>query len=324
MSTGREAERSSFDAEVNFDTEVTEEATNRICSDLSAISGTKITVQNLINEKVILKRGDGFAPTNAYALLQGGVFAFTEVRCALFKGREKNLDRTMFLDRRECTGPVYRQIEDAYAFVLKNIRLESRYEGGIARVDEYEIPHEVVKEVITNAVLHRSYIRGNMPTYVAIFDDRVEVTSPGKLYGGMTVEQMLEGKTERRNPVLGKVFALARISEGWGRGVMGLTARCAERGLEAPAFEEWGDDFRVTLYRKPLFAEAGAQRIRELAGAELRVYEAFASNPYESMSAVAESLGVSVATVKRHVAELKKKGRLAREGGSGRGAWIAK
>ena len=319
-----EGRKDSFDAKVNFNTNVTEESVNKICSDLSKIAGMNITAQNLINEKVIIKKGDGYAPTNAFALLQGGVFTFTEVRCALFKGVEKNLDKTMFLDRRECIGPIYQQIDDAYAFVLKNIRLESYYNGGIARDDEYEIPHDVIREVITNAILHRSYIRSNMPTYIAIYDDRIEVISPGKLYGGMTVKQMLEGKTERRNPVIGRIFALAHISEGWGRGVKGIITECTECGLKTPLFEEWGEDFRVTLYRKSLFDERITVKDNGLLGTELAVYNAFASDPEMSMAKVAESLNISLATVKRCVSKLKERDRLVRKGGKGQGIWIVK
>ncbi|MDY0237206.1 MAG: ATP-binding protein [Gudongella sp.] len=319
-----EGKKDSFDAKINFDTEVTEEATNKICSDLSKIANAKITMQNLINERVIIKKGGDYVPTNAYALLQGNVFVFTEVKCALFKGLEKKLDKTMFLDRREYVGPIYQQIEDVYAFVLKNIRLESYYTGGIAREDEYEIPHDVIREVITNAVLHRSYIRSNMPTYVAIYDDRIEIISPGKLYGGITLEQMLEGKTERRNPVIGKIFALARISEGWGRGVKGIILECIKHDLKMPLFEEWGEDFKVTLYRRPLFKESDVTKEFTLLGTEYAVYNTFASNPEMSMSEVAETLNISLATVKRSVAELKEKGRLVREGGKGQGMWIVK
>lgn len=229
----------------------------------------------------------------------------------------------MFLDRRDCIGPIYQQIEDAYAFVLKNIRLESFYGEGIARVDEYEIPRKVIREILTNAVLHRSYIRSNMPTYVAIFDDRIEITSPGKLYGGMTVEQMLEGKTERRNPVIGRIFAITHISEGWGRGITGIIAECEEHGLKTPVFEEWGEDFRVILYRKPLPAKIPVAK-EELTGTLLAVYNLFASNPEISMSDAARALDVSLATVKRAVAELKRKGRLVRKGGKGSGLWIVK
>ena len=89
--------------------EVTDSDVGRICSDLSAISERAVTIQNLYNEGVLISKGGRTYPTNAYALLLGGVFRNNSIRCAMFKGREKTLDRTMFLDRRECEGPVYRQ-----------------------------------------------------------------------------------------------------------------------------------------------------------------------------------------------------------------------
>lgn len=316
-----EGKKDSFDAKVNFDTEVTEEVTDRICSDLTKIAKEDITVQDLINAKVIVKRGNGYAPTNAYALLQGGVFAFTEVKCALFKGLEKRLDKTMFLDRRECVGPIYQQIEDAYTFVLKNIRLESYSTRGIAREDEYEIPHEVIREILTNAVLHRSYIRSNMPTYVAIYDDRIEVISPGKLYGGMTVKQMLDGKTERRNPVIGKIFALTHISEGWGRGVKGMVAECVDHGLKEPLFEEWGEDFRVTLYRKPIAVPIDSPTLSEI---DQKIVAIIKSNPSVTYQSLSSELEISVSSLKRRILYLRSEGIVERVGSTKSGYWLVK
>ncbi len=317
-----EGSRGSFDARTNFDVEVLDADVERICSDLSAISGRPVTIQNLYNEGVLARKGGRTFPTNAYALLLGGVFRDNRIRCAMFKGKEKTLDKTMFLDRRECEGPVYRQIEDAYSFVLKNLRLESYTTPGIARMDVYEIPPEAVREAITNAVLHCSYLSTN-PIFVALYDDRLEVVSPGRLYGGLTIDRMMEGATSRRNPVLGRIFALADISEGWGRGVRGMIDVCRAQGLKEPAFEEWGNDFKVTLYRRES-GSGGQAGAACMTPAEFALYAFFESDPEASMSEAAEHMSVSLSTVKRCVRSLKDKGLLSRSGETSGGKWIVK
>lgn len=318
-----EGRKESFDSQMNFNCTVETEDVERICRDLSEMSGREVTIQNLINEHVLIKKSRGYSPTNAYALLLGNVFINTTIRCAMFKGKEKNLDKTMFLDRRECEGPIYKQIEDAYAFVLKNIRLESYTTEGITRRDVYEMPPKAIREIITNAALHCSYQSTN-PIYVALYEDRLEVISPGKLFGGLTIDSVMSGATARRNPILSRIFALADISEGWGRGIKGILEECQTYGLKEPVFEEWATNFRVTMYRKNVPNNDNVSSGTQLSSTESAVYDYFTMNPEKSRSDAAEALSLSLATIRNAIKSLKDKGLIAREGGTGKGRWIVK
>lgn len=106
------------------------------------------------------------------------------IQCALFKGT----DTTEVIDMKEYSGPIYEQIDFAYKFVLRNIRLNASFES-LERKETYEIPVYAIRELIVNSIAHRSYIDRNS-IKVAIFDDRLEVTSPGKLVMGQTIEKM--------------------------------------------------------------------------------------------------------------------------------------
>ena len=100
--------------------------------------------------------------------------------------------RKRFLfDRREYTGPLWEQIEEAFQFVLRNIHLGATLVG-IYRQDIYEIPPDAIRELIINAVVHRSYL-DHGTIQVAVYDNRLEITSPGKLPMGQNV-----GAYERR------------------------------------------------------------------------------------------------------------------------------
>lgn len=98
---------------------------------------------------------------------------FAKIQCGLFKGA----DRVVFLDKREYDGPIYEQIEEAYQFVLKHINLGMEIDG-IYRKEIYEIPPSALREAIANAVTHRNYM-DNACVQVCVYDDRVEITSPG-------------------------------------------------------------------------------------------------------------------------------------------------
>ena len=85
----------------------------------------------------------------------------------------------MFLDKREFTGPIYTQIEEAVDFVLRNIRLGATIDG-LIRKEKYELPPEAIREMIVNAHCHRNLLDESC-IQVAVYDDRLEVTSPAGL-----------------------------------------------------------------------------------------------------------------------------------------------
>lgn len=202
-----------------------------------------VTVQNLVNWG-ILKSIDGtFVPTNAFILLTKNTFPFAKIQCALFKGTE----RVVFIDKRDFEGPLYLQIEEAYEFVLKHINLGAEI-SGLVRTDVYELPTEAIREAIVNAVAHRNFMYRSC-VQVAVYDDRVEITSPGMLYGGLTVGQIKEGGSKIRNRCIAEVFGRMRLIENWGTGIKRMIASCREYGVREPEFLEIGDSFRVNLYR---------------------------------------------------------------------------
>lgn len=85
---------------------------------------------------------------------------------------------------------------------------------------------------------------------IAIFDERIEITNPGGLPFGFTIEKALAGSSRIRNRVIAKVFYHMKWIEQWGSGLHRIIKECAQRGLEVPKFEELNNQFRVTLYAK--------------------------------------------------------------------------
>lgn len=167
-----------------------------------------------------------------------------KIQCALFKGTE----RDEFIDRKEFIGPIYQQIDDAYRFVLRHINKSAEI-NGIVRRDIYELPIRAVRGAIVNAVTHRSYVDDSC-IQVSIYDDRVEILSPGMLYGGLDMEEALKGKSKCRNAAISEAFYYMGIIEGWGTGLERIQKSCREYGLKKPIIEEFGNGFRVVLFRK--------------------------------------------------------------------------
>lgn len=238
----------SYDEQPCLNVAFDEEAAQGLCDEMNrrrrdADRGGEVTLRNLENWGLV-KRVDGArVPTRALLLLTSNPYRFARIQCGQFKGTT----RTVFLDRREYAGPLHEQVDAAEDFVLRNIRLGARIEG-LYREDYYELPPEAIREAIVNAVVHRD-LQANSCVQVALYDDRLEVTSPGPLFGGITIEQALDGATALRNPKVAEAFMQMDMFESWGTGLRRIRDTCAAAGLPEPEFREIGSMFRVNIFR---------------------------------------------------------------------------
>lgn len=146
-------------------------------------------------------------------------------------------------------GTVQHQIDEAVNFLIRNLRVGARIRG-IYREDLYEIPPDALRETVTNAVMHRNYL-AHAFIQISVFDDRVEIFSPGKLFGRQTLEKMLRGASYLRNPVLAGAFQRLNLVERWGTGIQRVHDLCLENGLEAPEYVCDDIGVTVTYHRLP-------------------------------------------------------------------------
>ena len=167
-----------------------------------------------------------------------------DIQNVAFKGTMRDI----FIDQKEFIGPIYEQVNEAYRFVLRHINMGAEI-NGLYRSEEYELPTKAVREMIANAVVHRSYLDESC-VQVCIFDDRIEVLSPGMLYGGLDIATAKMGKSRCRNEAIAEAFHYMHIIEAWGTGIPRLYNRSAKYGLPEPLFEEFGDGIKVTMFRK--------------------------------------------------------------------------
>lgn len=251
-----EGQRIHYDSIQEIGMEYMEEQALKLCESMreTALSSCKteeerVDIQNMTIEKLediglLCMIGRGYAPTHAFNLMTVNTVKQAKIQCALFKGTE----RDEFIDRKEFRGPIYQQIDDAYKFVLRHINRSAEI-NGIIRRDIYELPTRAIREAITNAVTHRSYLDDSC-IQVSIFDDRVEILSPGMLYGGLDLKAALAGKSKCRNAAISEAFYYMGIIEAWGTGLGRIRKSCREYGLQEPVIEEFGDSFRVVFYRK--------------------------------------------------------------------------
>ena len=199
--------------------------------------------QQLRSWGILIERDGKDYPSNAFAILTGNGGFHVATQCGVFKGTTK----AVFVDRREYTGPLWEQIDEAFQFVLRNIHLGATIVG-IYRQDIYEIPPDAIRELIINAMVHRSYL-DHGTVQVAVYDNRLEITSPGKLPMGQTMERMKEGYSKIRNEALANAFSYMNLIEHWGSGIPRIIDKVKAAGLREPEFIGGEVDLRINIYR---------------------------------------------------------------------------
>ena len=346
----------SFD-QVATDQPVTEEKISMFCNRLYQHALRLCTTEEmreqirplgknqLLTWKLLTEKDGQYYPSNGYLLLDGDADAFPEavIQCAVFKGTV----RDTFITRREYAGPIYEQIEEAYQFILSHINIGSRVEG-IGRQDIYELPVKTIREMISNAVCHRSYLTlGKIQ--VAIFDDRLEVTSPGMLDNEITIEKMKTGLSKLRNKGIAAAFAYMNVVEAWGSGIPKMFREAREYGLREPELIDMGSDFRINLYRKqPEFDSLGVvdptkptdqadqdtdqadqsanetdqpSERTDLSEKEKAILQIIEKNPEYTQAEMSEILGWKMNQIKYYTDKLRQKKVIERKGTSQKGYW---
>jgi predicted HTH transcriptional regulator len=183
----------------------------------------------------------------------GGMLLFGRERERYFPdawiqaGRFHGTDKTHITDTIAIRSLPVRAVEEVVAFVQKHT-LHGMEIGAVHRKDRWNLPPVSVREAVVNAVVHADYAQLGAPIRVSIFDDRLEVESPGLLPFGLTVDDLRHGVSKLRNRVIGRVFHELGLIEQWGSGIQRMMAACREAGLAPPTFEEIGTRFRVTIH----------------------------------------------------------------------------
>jgi len=188
--------------------------------------------------------------TNAALLLlsEESMFLQSEIKCIRFSGNEPVKP---YIDFASIEGTVFDLVNRAEDFVLRNIRkavwLVSEQ---IQRAEKYEYPPNAIREAIVNAVVHRDY-ESPSKVQVRIFDNRIEVWSPGLLPEGITIDDLKrEHRSIPRNPLLFKQFFWIKYVEDVGGGTLDMIKQCREWEIPEPEFKFVTGAF-VVVFRLP-------------------------------------------------------------------------
>ena len=168
---------------------------------------------------------------------------FEMPQCLLRVARFRGTDQMEFLDNRQFNGNAFTLLTSAERFLRDTLPIAGRFEQDrFERIDEPLYPPLATREALANALCHRDYSIGGGSVGIAVYDDRLEITSSGSLHFGLTPEKLFVPHESRPwNPLIARTFYRRGIIEEWGSGTLKMADMASKAGLPVPEIDDdWG------------------------------------------------------------------------------------
>ena len=266
-----------------------------------------------IYEMLNIKRNDKFtlASVMNFSLYPQGVFPQLGITAIVVPGYsigELGDSGERFTDNKRIEGTISEMLEEAMTFCKRNMKIKTIIDSETGkRNDRLEYPINAVREAILNALIHRDYSvhTEGTPIQINFFTDRLEIHSPGGLYGRMTVEQLGKARPDLRNPTLATMAESLNQAENRYSGIPTIRMEMKQYGLPEPVFKNGRNEFIVILYNKEI------EQKKIYLTLEDKIVE-FCKEP-KSRKEIADFLEMKTITYtySKYILPLIKKGRLA-------------
>ena len=200
-------------------------------------------------------------------------------------------------------------------FVRNNSKKAWRKVGD-GRIEMPDYPDRAVLEGVVNALIHRNYMEIGSEAHIDMFDDRIEIYSPGGMISGISLEgkDLLKIPSKRRNPILADIFSRLKYMERRGSGFKKILAdyegQVEFEETKMPVFEADNDDFTLTLYNLNYGTNYATQVKQNSTQGDTqddtqeKIIKMIEENPRVSTSDMAKRLGIGIATVKRKIKKM--------------------
>lgn len=201
---------------------------------------------------------DGSLTRAAVVLFGRGVRLVSDFpQCLLRVAKFRGTDKREFLDNRQFHGHAFELLRQAERFLRDSLPIAGRFEPeNFRRLDVPAYPPLALREALANAFCHRDYAIGGGSVGVAIYDDRVEITSAGSLHFGLTAASLfLPHESRPWNPLIARVLHRCGVIEAWGSGTLRMAELTEQAGLPRPEIDETVSTvtvrFRPSAYLPP-------------------------------------------------------------------------
>jgi len=290
-----------------YDEEIIHADVDILSKELIKRSYVTYTISKLYAEKILgrkLANKKDFYPTIAGTLWfcpEPHIHIDTaHIRCTRFNGTEgRDIVQT-----EEINGDLSKQIEESFLLVknwiTRNFKLKNTKLTG-----KMLIPAEALREAVINAVIHRKYsIPGAIK--IALYDDRLEIFNPGNFPGLIDINNLGDGTTYLRNPVIAKIARKIGQMEQLGTGISLIRASCKKAGLKLPTFIEGADSVKIIFYFIPDLGCGDSD--------EDQIFELFTKYESVSIGEIVNLFKISRNTATRKLNNLLAKNKIKRVG----------
>ncbi len=295
--------------------------------------------------------------TNAGALLADeSSVRQSRIFCTRWNGLDMTNGLGEAIDDVELEGCVIGQLQDAVSFVRNNSR-KKWWKENDHREELPDYPERAVTEAIANAIIHRDYMQTGSEIHIDMYDNRLEIYSPGGMIDGRLIQQLnpLTVPSKRRNPLLADFFSRLGLMERRGSGMKKIinTYKHYEHiaGYHAPEFISNASEFHVTLWNLNFendiigeitpdgtaliqefikdsgkvvakeFVKEPPKFAKEFVKASRQIYKLISQNSQISAVQMAENMGLSTRQVQKYLKRLQELGKIIRVGGRKIGEW---
>ena len=225
----------------------------------------------------------------------------------------------MIKDNVTVRDDLFAEVNISMDFVRKHISKRMVITGNAQRDEVWEYPLEAVREIVVNMIVHRDY-RASADSTMKIFKDRIQAYNPGGLPQGISLDDILSGRTASmpRNKQIASIFKEAGIIEKYGSGIRRVREIMKESGAPEPLFEEIGNSFKVTLF------PANHDNAGGVNGGVNKLLAFIQRNPGRNSKDLQDQLSIPRRTLERRLAALKGQGKIEFRGAHKTGGYYLK
>lgn len=267
----------------------------------------------------------------------------SRVFCTRWNGLKKGSIFDDAIDDKEFEGNLIQLLNNSCDFIKNNSRVRFKKEERY-RVDKPDYAERAVTEAMVNALIHRQYIHQGTEIHIDMFDDRVEITSPGGMFEGGAIQNkdIDEITSARRNPVIADLFHRMKYMERRGSGLHKIVAETEKLpGYTEelrPQFISTDSTFKVILKNVNYNSEKAEENVGansqnvgvnvgvndgvKLNKTQIKIIEIMRNNEHCTAEEIATAVGVEKRTIERNIKSLKEKGLIDRDGADKNGRWI--
>lgn len=162
---------------------------------------------------------------------------------------ESDANGARFIDNRKITGAIPEMLDEAERFVVRNTKKAVVFSEDGRRIDRTEYPMKAVREAILNALIHRDYsaYSETSPVRIEIYEDRLEISNRGEIYGAAPVSALGRMEIGKRNAFLVDILEAVHKTENRNSGILTMRAECKAWGLPEPLFYCLHGEFKVVF-----------------------------------------------------------------------------